>query len=1716
VLDGAGSIRLYRTSEIAGVYSPPPGIFRELSIAADGKIKLRYKNGTIQIYHPTDGGALSGRLLSIIDKNGNARTLQYDTDGLLSRVIDSFGRETVYAYTDGLLASITDFSGRTATLTHDGSGNLVQITLPPVIYSTNGVYFPAGVTYAFSYDAASKLMVSVQSPNEYAAGGQARINNIYDNTGRILEQHIGGTNLSGRPAGGSILFDYATVSTDTLTTVYDRNSNRLEYQFNPDNLLTAKRDNYRGSGPSSIYSETTYAYDAELNPIFVVHPLGNIEQSTYDAQSDDVLARGNQLRQDQIADATRGATHAVLVTEFTYEPVYQQIARVRSEKFFAASVANSQCPAIDSSIFVTNYLFDYQEDSGVTHLADLAARRGVASAVLEQRLIDRGIVLGLGDLNYDGALDQLSGNTVIRETPAVSLLSHLEQVKVEGDATQRFVHKFRFDSNGSLLEMEDPLGVVTSYNYDLFGRWTQKVVDSIATSRRSITYPPVAITFRREYNAAGCLAEITDGRGVKRQLNYNALNRLESTVRDVAHVASANAGYGLTLPRSYSTLYLHDANGNVVETRVENRNGWQLPAFPVGSYVSTSTTFDILDQPIESTSRPHVGATPLTTRKYYDPNGNVIEIQNPAYFSNACSSKEFEYTPRNKISIQFSARGTIEEGAIQFAYDENGNLVELRLLDANGLTMRATQYIHDGHDRTVKTILPNGTEASNAFDAHGLVVRTETRGNNAQQQYVLLVKEAFCFDAQDRNTRHDRYLFVPDLTVGAVQLTEGPLTPDSGYLTEIIEYDASSNLTFHHQDNGAVDSYKYDGMGRCPETVDSLGNVVLQEYDGMGNTFKRTVVEKSALHDVDNTFSDYQLFDAENRRTRFTDGENNTVYYDYDSRGNQVTVRYQDGKKTDDPFGLVEGEINEPGSEIRYYYDGLGRLRRVENYAADDVSVGIVTDFAFDANGNRTTIIDDNLNETLFEYDCRDRLVEKTNSDGTYSNLFYNAAGERVGFLDENGSQFTYTLDVNGSVKRLSVVGSMVGTTTQTFSYNGRGAIIKATDDNGVDSPEGDVTTEFRFDSTGRMIEATRNGRTISVDYHSDFAAPSRVSLPSGASVKLTLDTLRRPTTLTYVGGAEEQTEIARRYYYGPRRKLEKVVLGNNVEIQFSRIDGAVVDYGFDNNGRNTFKQYVSVAKNKRLLKIERRYDRRQDIVLEKIRSIRRTGAKPYGKVKRKIVYAYDSVRRLSSYRETRSAGSGDNSLDEVQYNMDGVGNRTSVVANSQATAYTADEMNQYQFVGGSEHSYDDNGNMVQRGQGLDLQWDALNRLVVAQRPDGTVVRFAYDAFGNRVSRTVVFGNGAQSHWSYLHYDRKLYEIREMDTASGVVLNHVEILNQLELDTAPAIVRNGEIFYLMKGKNQNVLGLMNSAGDVVESYRYDPFGGLEAYDEEGNAIAEPVLNAELLFQSRPYDALLGLYNFRRRWYQADTGRFASRDPVGVDKHLNQYTFGLSNPNRYMDPRGEMAHPAIMHNNCSQSERSDILEQDELADHYVRAMYWYYKQSRDGYSRGQRDRARFYFGAPHPNTSVAYRREMNRRHWSYIRTKVRRLVWRFQSGRRYYRCGSHCCKSKSRAVQGCHGVYTALCDRWLNKIGYNSVVPPHIDYNYCFTRWSTMIHEQIHRFGVPSTWERGGLDCESKLHNNRDQYYWKRRRCPVLYQADATNRWNTEDGGRFAD
>ena len=67
------------------------------------------------------------------------------------------------------------------------------------------------------------------------------------------------------------------------------------------------------------------------------------------------------------------------------------------------------------------------------------------------------------------------------------------------------------------------------------------------------------------------------------------------------------------------------------------------------------------------------------------------------------------------------------------------------------------------------------------------------------------------------------------------------------------------------------------------------------------------------------------------------------------------------------------------------------------------------------------------------------------------------------------------------------------------------------------------------------------------------------------------------------------------------------------------------------------------------------------------------------------------------------------------------------------------------------------------------------------------------------------------------------------------------------------------------------------------------------------------LDQPFAYTGREWDAATGLYHYRARAYDAETGRFLQEDPIGFAAgDLNIYRYVLSNPLSYTDPSGLVA------------------------------------------------------------------------------------------------------------------------------------------------------------------------------------------------------------------
>ncbi|MDX9715706.1 MAG: RHS repeat-associated core domain-containing protein [Dissulfurispiraceae bacterium] len=110
--------------------------------------------------------------------------------------------------------------------------------------------------------------------------------------------------------------------------------------------------------------------------------------------------------------------------------------------------------------------------------------------------------------------------------------------------------------------------------------------------------------------------------------------------------------------------------------------------------------------------------------------------------------------------------------------------------------------------------------------------------------------------------------------------------------------------------------------------------------------------------------------------------------------------------------------------------------------------------------------------------------------------------------------------------------------------------------------------------------------------------------------------------------------------------------------------------------------------------------------------------------------------------------------------------------------------------------------------------------------------------------------------------------------------------------------RAGQLYYYHADGLGSVAAITDASGDKM----------LEFPDYKSFGLSATAMHSEFVqpyaFTSRELDQETGLYYYRNRYYDANTGRFISKDPIGFSAgDVNLYRYVGNNPVNWVDPEG---------------------------------------------------------------------------------------------------------------------------------------------------------------------------------------------------------------------
>ena len=107
-----------------------------------------------------------------------------------------------------------------------------------------------------------------------------------------------------------------------------------------------------------------------------------------------------------------------------------------------------------------------------------------------------------------------------------------------------------------------------------------------------------------------------------------------------------------------------------------------------------------------------------------------------------------------------------------------------------------------------------------------------------------------------------------------------------------------------------------------------------------------------------------------------------------------------------------------------------------------------------------------------------------------------------------------------------------------------------------------------------------------------------------------------------------------------------------------------------------------------------------------------------------------------------------------------------------------------------------------------------------------------------------------------------------------------------------------------RNQQYSITALTNASGTIAEQYSYTAYGQPTFFDGSGTVISASAESNRMMYTGREWDQDLGLYHYRARMYDAVSGRFSSRDPLGCEGSAwGLYVYCESSPLLYLDWAG---------------------------------------------------------------------------------------------------------------------------------------------------------------------------------------------------------------------
>ncbi|WP_329432973.1 DUF6531 domain-containing protein [Streptomyces sp. NBC_01280] len=863
-------------------------------------------------------------------------------------------------------------------------------------------------------------------------------------------------------------------------------------------------------------------------------------------------------------------------------------------------------------------------------------------------------------------------------------------------------------------------------------------------------------------------------------------------------------------------------------------------------------------------SQERAGGT-LLMRYAYDADGNLTDVIN-----SSDQPLRFTYDSDHRITKWQDRNGTW----FTYEYDARGRVVRTEGID--GILSGTLTYDESARTTTYTDSL--GHASFHRYNAEGLVVEeTDQLGNITRRQWDDHGDKPL--SVTDPLGRTTRYAYDEFGNLTQVTLPDGSTTQASynglGLPTEVVEpggarwqhaYDSRGNLLTTTDPLGAETCYGYDASGQLTTLTDALGHTRTLTVNAAG-------LPLSITDELGHTTTVRR--DASGRIVETVDPLGHTTRRSWTAEGKPDQLEHADGTK-----------------EL-WTWDGEGNLLSHTDQAGHTTHH---TSASFDVPATRT---DPDGAAYAFRYDTELRLTTVTNAQCLTWSYTYDQAGRLTAETDFNGRTLTYTRDAAGGLRsRSSGAGE-----TLCFTRDALGRVVEQRSDTGdvttfvygADgglhcATNGDAEVVLKRDAVGRVLSETVNGRTTSHAYDALGRRTRRVT-PSGLASEWTYDPSGRPLALRSPAGMLDFVHDA------DGRETERLI-GSEVTLTQSWSAGGLLT-------AQSLTAASAVPGADRLLQ-HRTYSHRADGCLTEVRELtsgtrhikldtmgRVTGIRAHGWTE---TYAYETAGNMTRATAPAHDASGEREFDGT------------LIRSAGRTSY--------------EH--DAQGRLVRRTRRLlngqsrtwSYAWNAEDRLTEVVAADGSHWRYAYDPLGRRISKHRVADDGTTADRTEFTWDDlNLAELTDPsgwaitwdyapDTPRPVAQTRQKLSTAASSDSYLARLAEESDFghttqfhAVVTDSLGTPTELVSKTGELAWQRRTSLWGtGFPAPDEDTS------VDCLLRFPGQYADTETGLHYNLHRYYDPETARYISADPLGIVPAPDHHAY-VPNPLVWSDPLG---------------------------------------------------------------------------------------------------------------------------------------------------------------------------------------------------------------------